>query len=112
MFDNSSSLEIRCDAPPYSIVQACRLVGIHRPEDVRWCRLSQFRDNRAGQLELFNVHTWKALWGTQPPTGATCSCGQELPKLERISFTYRGGKTVNYFVGQCSRCRTIFWEPA
>ncbi len=112
MFDKSPSMEIRCDAPPYAIVQACRIVGVRQPEDVRWCRLSQFRDNDAGPLELFKPHTWKAFWGTPEPNGSSCSCGQELPKLERITFTYLSGRAVDYFIGQCVRCQTVFWESA
>jgi hypothetical protein len=111
MFDKSSSLEIRCDAPAYSIVQACRMVGIQNPEDVRWCRLSQLREGQARQLELFKPHTWKAFWEMQEPAGSCCSCGQGIPRLEQITFTYLSGKAVNYFVGQCPRCRTVFWEP-
>src|SRR5437899_12885084 len=95
MFDKSPSIEIRCDAPPYSIVQACRIVGMRTPEDVRWCRLSQFRETYAQQLELFKPHTWKAMWSMPELDGSRCSCGQQMPRLEKITFTYLSGKAVD-----------------
>jgi len=33
-FDEPQSVEILCDAPPYSIVRACRKLSFHSPEDV------------------------------------------------------------------------------
>ena len=37
-FFGSGLSEIECDAPAYSVVQACRKLGLQSPEDVRWCQ--------------------------------------------------------------------------
>ena len=111
MFNWSHSLDIPCDAPSYSIVKACRMVGVRTPEDVRWCRLSHFRKGRHARLDLFSLQTWKFLLGMSPENSA-CSCGQELPRLEEYTFTSVSGKETRYLIGQCARCRTVFWEEA
>ena len=49
-------IEILCEAPPYPIVQACHMIGIKRPEDVRWCRMSQFRAFGG------NPHEGQSIW--------------------------------------------------
>ena len=41
-------LEVVCDAPPYCIVRACHLIGLRKPEDVRWLRLGSFLKDRGG----------------------------------------------------------------
>jgi hypothetical protein len=38
MSERLGPIESRCDAPPYAVVQACRLLDFQTPEDVRWCR--------------------------------------------------------------------------
>jgi hypothetical protein len=38
-----------------------------------------------------------------------CAC-QELPRLQGYQFLLSSGIEVLYYLGQCSRCRTIFWE--
>jgi len=32
---------VECDAPPHTIVQACRALGFHSPEDLRWCQIDR-----------------------------------------------------------------------
>jgi hypothetical protein len=32
--------------------------------------------------------------------------------LERCTFTFRDGRQRDYLLGQCGRCRTVFWEEA
>ncbi len=95
-------IEICCDAPPYYIVRACRRIGIERPEDVRWWRLSHFLRAHANWRQL--------LLGMNRPDDGNCSCGQKLPCLEWYTFTLSTGTEASYFLGQCSRCHTIFWE--
>ncbi len=114
MSSSLGPIDIHCDAPPYSIVRAGRGLGFYRPEDVRWCRLSHFRTEQEGHWELLNPLTWKvALGGTgRARKACTCSCGQDLPVLERYVFTFSSGDQVSYLIGQCGRCHTLFWEDA
>lgn len=104
-------INICCDAPPYAIVQATRLIGILTPEDVRWCRLSHYLHRSAGWRELVSRRWWQrtlaSWWGREEKT---CSCGQPLPKLERYTFTYVESEENTYQIGQCPRCYTVFWE--
>ena len=111
MFNHSQTPELNCDCPPYSIVRACRMVGFKRPEDVRWCRLSQFRKGSYRRTELFSLRTWKLLLGmAHQPDDSHCSCGGRLPLLEKYTFTCVSGREIEYYLGQCQRCHTVFWE--
>ncbi len=104
--------EITCDAPPYEIVRACEAVGFESPLDVRWCSLNQ----------AIQAHTdtgwWRRLWhwplpavlGLGPASETRCICGHKLPKFRRIEFTIFCWGKADYLLGQCPRCRTIFWE--
>jgi hypothetical protein len=103
-------IDIECDAPPYPIVRAGRLVGMNEPEDVRWCRLSHFVGLRTGWKAVLNPKAWKLLINRLGSGQTTCSCGQALPELEEYTFIFRTGKELSYLMGQCGRCRTIFWE--
>jgi hypothetical protein len=107
-------LEICCDAPPYPIVQGCLHAGIQSPEDVRWLRISEFRNRQdGGQQSSSSPHfsLWKVLWGSgQAPQRKTCTCGAELPPLRLVVFTFNTGDQAPYLLGQCSRCRTVFWD--
>jgi hypothetical protein len=96
------------EAPPYSVVQACQGLGFQTPLDVRWYRLSRFPGVRDG---LRGLLPWKLFFGKNQPR-PTCSCGQPLPVLEKYAFTFRTHKVKNYLLGQCPRCRTVFWEEA
>jgi len=110
MFNRPVSGEICCDAPPYSIVRACRMVGLQSPEDVRWCRLSHFLDEHHEGPRLFQPRTWRTLLGRREATEAHCSCGHALPRLEEYTFTCVDGRDLRYQLGQCGRCRSIFWD--
>ena len=104
-------LEVRCDAPSYKIVQACRKVGVRTPEDVRWCRLTQFLTEPPPWKGLFHYQTWKQLLGRNPPgEPRSCSCGHSLPLMEKVIFTFTSGEEVAYLIGQCPHCRTVFWD--
>jgi hypothetical protein len=91
MSNRLGPLDVRCDAPSYKIVQACRKVGVRNPEDVRWVRMKQILARR-------------------PQGERTCSCGHQLPLLEKVIFTFTSGDEVMYLIGQCSGCHTVFWE--
>jgi hypothetical protein len=113
MSSSLGPIDIVCDAPPYAIVRAGRGLGFYCPEDVRWCRLSTFRSEHENRWELLNPLNWKsALGGTPSRKAHGCSCGQDLPMMERFVFTYATGAQAIYLLGQCRRCHTIFWEEA
>jgi hypothetical protein len=105
-------IDVQCDAPPYPVVRACRRVGIHKPEDVRWYRLSHFLYQAVGWKGLFHPLTWKKLLGRAPADEKCCSCGAKLPMLERVTFTFTTGREETFLMGQCERCATVFWEES
>lgn len=106
-------LEVLCDAPPYSIIQACRRVGVQDPEDVRWLRVSHLEQQDGDpQRETLNPLAWKSLLGMSKWMKLNCTCGQRLPTLEKCTFTFITGKELSYHIGQCRRCRTVYWEEA
>jgi hypothetical protein len=103
-------IEVYCDAPPYPIIQACNRIGLHRPEDVRWCRMSHLLDGQDDQGEAVGSHGWRMLLGNKP--SSSCDCGHPLPVLEKCTFTFITGREVSYLIGQCPRCHAVFWEDA
>ncbi|MCI0459912.1 MAG: hypothetical protein L0Z62_23420 [Gemmataceae bacterium] len=110
MMSQFGPLEIDCDAPTYSVVHACVALGFEDPLDVRWCRLSHFLSGDAERAGLFSLQAWKQFFGMGRQREKTCSCGQHLPAVERCTFTFLSGKKSDYLIGQCRRCRTIFWD--
>jgi hypothetical protein len=111
-FSQLGPIEINCDAPSYKIVEACRKIGLETPEDVRWCRRSQFVHTAARWKGFFSADSWKRLLGRAPDDAKKCSCGARLPSLDRVTFTFTTGTEAIYLLGQCLRCRTIFWDEA
>lgn len=105
-------LEVQCDAPSYNIVRACHMIGIQSPEDVRWSRLGQWVGTQAGQQEGPKVTSWRSLLGMSQAPNGSCTCGQKLPLLERYTFTLISGKQASYLLGQCCRCRAVYWQEA
>jgi hypothetical protein len=92
-----------CDAPPYAIVQACAAVDCQTPEDVRWCRIRG--------LPGLPRH-WRGVPGAGRPDVRRCLCGHGFPLLYRCTFTFETDVQVSYYLGQCRRCRTIYWAEA
>lgn len=111
-FSKLGPLEFQCDAPSYKVVQACRRIGFYAPEDVRWCKLSEFSHASPGWKGLFHSETWKRLLSGGHPSERTCSCGEHLPSMDRVTFTFTTGHEATYLLGQCCRCRTVFWDEA
>jgi hypothetical protein len=109
-FSKLGPIDIQCDAPSYKVVQACRRIGFEQPEDVRWCRLSEFVHPSQGWKGLFHPDTWKRVFGGSHADDKLCSCGHKLPGLERVTFTFTTGFESTYLLGQCARCRTVFWD--
>jgi len=105
-------LELECDAPPYVIVRACRKLGLMSPEDVRWCRKGRHRKRHHGWISFLSNPIWGRLLGRTDAAGHGCTCGQSLPELECYAFTFQNGDEVEYEIGQCLRCWTIYWEKA
>jgi hypothetical protein len=104
-------VEIVCDAPPYGIVRACCRVGFGSPADVRWERLHEHLRAQEKRGSLLSLRTWKAFFRRGPKPRA-CRCGADLPEMALYQFTTVWGKRTGYLLGQCRRCRTIFWEEA
>ena len=102
-------LEVICDAPPYCIVRACHLIGLQEPEDVRWLRMSHFLQEHIGEEQGASFFQ-KLLWSSGRMRDSSCSCGEKLPPLEKYVFTLLHHGDLYYLLGQCPRCRTIFWE--
>ncbi len=103
-------IEIHCDAPPYSIVRACEMLGFLSPLDVPWYHRGRFLRCRARQTESFGVLLWKLLFGCKDPGQKRCVCGQLFPVLEEYTFTFQTMWETDYLLGQCPCCLTIFWE--
>ena len=108
LFDQPGTIKILCDAPPYSIVRACRALGFCSPEDVRWCQ------DRTALLKLirrqgyFGLRFLKSLiFGERI---GSCVCGHALPTLERYRFVLSSGAVIRLLLGQCQSCKTIFWR--
>jgi hypothetical protein len=99
-------VEICCDAPPYPIVRASRHVPLQTPEDVRWLRMTTFHGQEARLFSPF----WEMLWGRGKQEARTCTCGQPLPGLKLVEFTFITGNKAAYLLGQCCQCRTVFWN--
>jgi hypothetical protein len=110
MLSHLGLLEIDCDAPPYPIVRACRKLGLSEPEDVRWCRRSHQTRRRHSWIHFLASPIWGRLLGRGEEAERACNCGRPLPELDSYSFTFQTGEQVEYDVGQCPYCRTIYWE--
>jgi len=109
-FDWFETIELECDAPQYSIVQACRALGFRSPEDVRWCQVPSALAGPKPPHRWFSWGFLKSLLGRREPRPASCRCGQPLPHLDSYTFFLDSGAKQLLLLGQCSRCRTIFWR--
>lgn len=103
-------IDIVCDSPAYNIVRACSGLGFHQAEDVRWCRVSKFLLDKSNRSNL-HMLSWMVFPGPGQVEG-TCSCGEPLPRLEKCVFLLRSGAELTYLLGQCPRCRSMFWDEA
>jgi hypothetical protein len=112
MLSRFGPLEIWCDAPPYAVVLACKRCGFRSPLDVRWSRMSRFLDAERQRRRIFVLRLWNWLFGRGRPREHTCTCGQPLPGLKEYGFFFLSKKVDDYLLGQCRRCRTIFWDAA
>jgi hypothetical protein len=112
-FNEPETPDVDCDAPSYPIVRACRGLGFNCPEDVRWCHMTPAPPPRRHTSEgVFNFQAWKAFFTKAEPKGPSCFCGTPMPRLESYTFTLLSGKEMRYLLGQCTNCRTIYWNEA
>jgi hypothetical protein len=109
MASRSNLLELECDAPPYDIVSSSEAIGLRRPLDVRWCRIGHMiRKPESRGLWAFA----RRMFGIPArPRIRACSCGHEAPALDRVKFMCLGCSAGEFLLGQCPRCRTVYWEP-
>lgn len=113
MAEPTSPLDIPCDAPSYQVVKACRDLGFQAPEDVRWSRPSRAVPEGPGWAKYLPRAAAELLLGRRPARGCVkCTCGGELPALERYTFTFRSGRQASFFLGQCHGCRAMYWEES
>lgn len=103
------AIEIDCDAPEYSVVRACSALGFRDPLDVRWCRLEHLPPEPRGLRAVLSPRRWARFFGLGRPRGRACRCGRELPALEWYCFWDPSGRPTEYLLGQCRRCRTMYW---
>ena len=106
MFKILGPIDIECDAPDYSFVKTCEKLGFQSPLDVRWCRTSHF----VGSQPSAGSRLLRWLFGGSQSPRTTCTCGQPLPKMKNYACTFESGKEGRFLLGQCCRCRTMFWE--
>jgi hypothetical protein len=103
--------QLECDAPPYSIISGCRLIGFQRPEDVRWCRARFALPSPLRRLVRFVRGGTQAPLGPGRPKDLVCACGVVVYCC-KYQFTFNTGQRVCYRLGQCRRCSAIHWENA
>lgn len=106
------SVGIYCDAPTYEIVRATERLGFHSPLDVGWRHLRRYSADCTRRAGWFWLANWKRLLGLGPTEPTACRCGRAIPHLERCTFAFTSGREEAFFLGQCRRCRTIFWDEA
>lgn len=109
MIEQLGPIDLVCDAPPYHVVRACHLIGLDSPEDVCWRRLDHHES--VGGWRKF-LQSCRRLFGVRMPRESRCTCGEDMPELDCFSFTFVMNRTLTYRLGQCGRCRTVFWEEA
>ncbi len=105
-------MEIRCDAPPYSVVRASAGLRFQSPLDVPWYHRARFRASHDGGTGDFTVPGWKQFVHLGQQGRTTCRCGQPLPVLEEYRFRFASAREARYLLGQCVRCRAMFWQEA
>jgi hypothetical protein len=107
----SQTFEVVCDAPPYCVVKVCHLIGIDRPADVRWTRLCHHKAAMERVAERWFGGELASAWA-RADSPNHCACGHKVPHLEMYTFTFSTGEETSYLLGQCRRCRTVYWEEA
>jgi len=102
-------IEITCDAPTYAIVRACRRLGFRDPEDVAWRRYQNGQDGRS-TAQPGSIESVIAALSFNRSAGERCSCGERLPSPEQCMFALQSGRVETFYMGQCHRCRIMYWN--
>jgi hypothetical protein len=112
MSDLLGPIDVACEAPSYSIVQATRRIGFVRPEDVRWSRLSRrLLEQQVSHQGLSDAPPRRAR-SSRHAHEPSCVCGHPLPVLRRVTFTFTSGAKACYFMVQCCACAQVLWDEA
>jgi hypothetical protein len=105
-------LDVACDAPPYAVVEGCQLIGLSRPEDVRWCRVDHIGTEQGHWGRRFLDRIGKPFKNHGPVREMTCRCGESFVALMKYMFLFDTGHKECYRIGQCDRCGSIYWDNA
>jgi hypothetical protein len=103
-------LDLQGDAPPYRVVEACANLGFLCPLDVPWWRVSRTGRNEGQATGLIRGLVRRLFSATDLQESPLCTCGQPAPYLESYTFTFSTHRQARYLIGQCRRCRTVFWD--
>lgn len=76
--------------PCYDLIASLKKFGFEYPEDRKWQEVN---------LETFQKNFLKY----------SCGCSNIPREIVLKHFTFREGKNMAYFIGQCPRCDTIYW---
>lgn len=114
MCSSLGTLDVSCDAPPYEIVRACEKLPLHSPLDVRWCHKRHCRPIHEHKSGFSALCPWNWFRSQRNHVDKqVCACGALLPALDECTFTTPEYEVLaEYRIGQCRRCRTIYWEEA
>lgn len=114
MCSSLETLDVSCDAPPYEIVRASEKLPLRSPLDVRWCHTGHCRRIQKRARALCSLLPWNWFRGrTNDAVSQVCTCGAPFPLLDDCTFTTPDYQVLaEYRIGQCRRCRTIYWEEA
>ena len=101
------TLDVWCDVPAYGIVQACQWLGFERPLDVAWHhRVATCGRSGRRRASLLCSAGCSAAANQRPRCAAAVK--------RRRSWSCRpvtgAARDDAIRLGQCSRCRTIFWD--
>ena len=61
-------------------------------------------------MSFLASRTWRRLLGRDQPEHTGCTCGHSLPDMESYAFLFQSGDQVDYALGQCPLCQTIYWD--
>jgi len=112
MFGWTGTIDLECDSPPYRVVEACSELGLREPLDVPWWRLSRYREDRGRPTGLIRRLVRSLLFTDDSADRLRCRCGKPVPELDCYTFTFVNERQASYRIGQCAKCRTVYWDDA
>ena len=108
MVNNLGTPDIQCDAPRYDVVHACRWLGFQFPLDVRWLPMNHCLGGQNPRHSIMR-RFWRFCFG-HVEAEKHCTCGSPLADVRRYRFSGIFANEPDYLLGQCFKCRTIFWQ--